>query len=297
MNGIKNIINYNLIKGAVFGVLSSLSIVIVSSLAKEAGEFFHPVQILFFRHLFGLLAILLIIIIINRYSLLKTNTIKSHILRSNLGSLAIFFMFYSVQYLSVTEATSLFFLSPIFVLILSWPLLREKVGIYKTIFTIAGFMGALVILQPDHISSMTGAILAITAALFSGLVMICLRSMGKTENAITTIFYYAFIGMIVVLPIVPFFWVTPTYEQFIILILIGVLSSALQYCFTKSFIYLPANIAGSMFYLQIIWAIIIDLVIWGVLPSIVVIIGSAIIICSNLFILLREKSNKKKEIK
>jgi len=197
-------------------------------------------------------------------------------------------MFYSVQYLSITEATSLFFLAPLFVSIISYPLLKEKVGLYKGSFIIVGLIGALIILQPEYISSVTGAVMAILAAIFSGLGMICLRWIGKTEDAITTIFYYALIGALLTLPALPFFWIMPNNEELLILISIGILSSILQYFFTKSFIHLPANVAGAMIYMQIIWAIIIDLVIWGVLPSWIIIIGASIIICSNLFILKKE---------
>ena len=272
--------------------MASLFIVLTSSLAKESGNIFHPIEILFFRHLFGLLSIFIFIfifiVIIRKFNLLQTKSIRSHGLRAILGSLAIFFMFYSVQYLSITEATSLFFLAPLFVSIISYPLLKEKVGLYKGSFIIVGLIGALIILQPEYISSVTGAVMAILAAIFSGLGMICLRWIGKTEDAITTIFYYALIGALLTLPALPFFWIMPNNEELLILISIGILSSILQYFFTKSFIHLPANVAGAMIYMQIIWAIIIDLVIWGILPSWVIIIGASIIICSNLFILKKE---------
>ncbi len=280
--------------GILCGVGNSIFLVASSSMVKLASDHHNAVDVFFYRSVgvlilsFGLLAALK-----QLPDIRKTNH-KMQIIRGILGAITMFLAFMSYGYLPIAQAQLFFFMSPLIIVGLSYPLLKERVGIYRGAAVVIGLLGAGVILQPGALDSTTGALIGIGVTIFYASVTLCLRWMGKTENANVTVFYFSLVSVVMSAPFIPFYAVAPTYFTIALITGIIVASFAIQMCLTYSYKLAPAAIIAPLIYLNLIWALISDYVIWEKTPTTLMLSGAGIIIASNLFILWREQQMKQK---
>lgn len=283
------------LKGVIFMIIQTMMLLGVSITVKlltELGQ--HPIAISFWRSAFMLIPIFIALKFMGRAHLIKTANKKRQISRAVLGTLTMLFMFITYSYVPLTQAQSLFFTTPLFVILLSYPVLKEKVGIYRTSATIVGFAGMLIMLQPGAISSPIGAAFGILSAISLCGVTLLLRTLGKSQDAMVTIFYFALIGLFMMLIPLPFYWKTPDslYEIFL-LIWVSAFAFGNQYFLTRAIFCAPPSITSPMTYVGLIWALIADITIWGTHPGYITLIGAAIVISANIFIVLREQASKR----
>lgn len=280
--------------GLFFAAASALSLATSNLMVKLVSDTHDGLEVGFYRHLFGLFAIFVFIAATGGLEKLKTPRLKTHALRAFVGTAAMVLMFSSLAYLPTAEMTVLFFSGPLFVVALSWPVLKEKVGIYRTAATICGFAGILLIIQPGTISSLTGGLLALSAGFCMSLVILLLRHMGKTEPAETTVFYFAAFGLLMLAPVMPFVWTVPTVTDMLFFAAIGVNVTIGQLFLTRAYIYATAATAAPVNYTMLIWALLYDSLFFNILPQPQILVGAVIVISSNLVILYREQHAKQK---
>lgn len=257
-------LNNPIIIGAGFAVAQSIIFSfmgLVVKLAAENGH--HPVDMMFFRSFICLMIVTGFLALHSKLSKVRHTNFKNQIIRGVVGSIGMVLTFAAFAMLPLSEVQSLLFAAPIFVVALSYPLLREKVGIYRASAAIIGFCGVLIIIQPDSISNFAGGLVGLTAAVFHALVMIILRWLGKTEDPYVTIFYFSVISTAMMIPVLPIYFTMPTMFTGFLLGMTGVLAFCLQVCLTKSYIYADASVIAPITYLNLLWSVILDLAIFG----------------------------------
>lgn len=283
-----------ILKGVAYAATAMFFLVLVSTFSKLVTAHHHPVESVFFRHFFAVLLMGGFALAFNRISDLKTTRYLPHILRATLGTLTMFLMFYSVDLVPLSVMISLFFTAPIFITILSWPLLREKVGLVRAGAIIVGFCGVLLIAQPwGSALSTLGIVLGIASAVSGAFVQVVLRWIGKTESAFQTTFYFAAIGLVIASVFIPFFWTMPQGITWLYMAAMGLFSTLGQLCLAQAYIHIKAIVVAPMNYTMLIWATLFDIVIWGVYPTPLIVLGAFIIVSSSLFIVWREQKQKK----
>mgnify|MGYP006269768039 CR=1 FL=1 len=263
-------------------------------LIKLVSDNHQPVDILLYRNVICTAIAFLFLVFTHRLARIRKASLKRQGIRAIAGTVGMVLTFTAFSILPLTEAQSLMFAAPLFVVVLSYPLLREKVGIYRAAAAVTGFLGVLLILQPGTISSFAGGIVGLAMALAHAFVAIILRWLGKTEDPFVTIFYFSLFSLLVILPFVPFFWSPPTAVDLVFLCMIGVTSFLVQFFLTKAMFLVPAAAAAPVSYFSMIWALLIDLMVLGFVPAPMTLAGSALIIGSNLFILWRQHIRKVK---
>jgi drug/metabolite transporter (DMT)-like permease len=284
--------------GMGFMVLQTLLLVAISVLVKflsTAGH--HPIEISFWRSAIMLLPLWFWIQASGKMPLLRTANVKAQILRAALGTLTMLVMFMTYTYLPLAEAQSLFFTTPLFILVLSIPILGERVGPYRTAATLAGFFGMLLMLQPGAISSSTGATLGLLSALGMCGVTLCLRTLGRTQDPVVTIFYFALVGVVMLAPALPFYWKTPTLIEAGMLIGVSLLALANQYFLTRALFIAPPSVTAPVSYVSLLWALLADMWIWQDFPTTLTLLGAFIVIAANIFILYRERVVNARKLK
>lgn len=284
------------VKGMAFMVVQTLLLALISVLVKKLTEHGqHPVEISFWRSAIMLAPVWFWVKASGKLPLLKTANIKAQISRAVIGTLTMLLMFMTYSYLPLAEAQSLFFTTPLFIVALSWPVLGEKVGPYRALAALAGFSGVLLMLQPGIISSAIGAFFGIASALSMCAVTLLLRTLGRTQDPLVTIYYFALVGAIIMIPPLPFFWKMPTPIEALMLISVSMLAMINQYFLTKALFMAPPSVTSPISYLGLLWALLMDLAIWNVFPATLTLCGAGIVIGANLVILYREHSLKKKQ--
>lgn len=250
-----------------------------------------PVISAFWRNAVALSLLLIGFILFKKTHLMKTTRLKAHIIRAITGTFGLIMAIWTFQYLPITEGTVLGFTSPFFVILLSYPLLGEKVGIYRVMATVLGLTGVIIIIGFD-IQSLTskGLFIAFGWVLSNSLVLIMLRQLGKTENALTTVFYFLTIGLFLTGLYLPFTdQIMPSSDYIWIALAFGVVGLVSLLLKTESYRHAPASVISPVVYTMLLWTAIFDYFIWDRVASPYIWLGAGIIIVSNLIIVWRER--------
>jgi drug/metabolite transporter (DMT)-like permease len=266
-----------------------LMLSIMALFAKLLSTTLHVTEIAFWRNVIALIPFLLIISFFGRRDILKVNS-KPRTLaaRAIIGTLNILFVFGSFSLLPMANATSLIFAASLFMPMLGFFFLGERVGAYRWSAVLVGFAGVLLVAQPGASWNSLGIMLGIGAAFMNSVLGTLLRVLGRTEKPETTTFYFLLIGMCLLAPVMPFVWVTPSSDQIGFLIGLGLSGSMMQFLMSAAFKYAPAALAAIFNYTQIIWATFFGWAVFGDWPTANILVGAAIIIGSSAIVILRE---------
>lgn len=267
--------------------------------AKKLSLYFGVFEVTFFRSFIAGIVLLLWLAATGRLDLLKTQRPKAHFFRGTIGTLGILSGIWAISLMPLSESTLLLFTSPLFVVLLSYPVLGERVGIYRLSAVALGFFGVFITISPSsavHTLPLLGVMAGLMWGFFSGCVDVCLRWIGRTENSTTTVFYFMLYGSVVTGIHWPF--AQPPQEGHSLEITILALGLGLTGLLsllskTQSYRYGEATMIAPIMYTMILWTMIFDYVFWNKEPTLNVILGAALIISSSLFIIYRENALEK----
>ncbi len=286
--------------GIMFALINAFMLASMSLFAKLLAEYFGPVEVTFFRNLFSLIVMFLWLWAAKDLIKLKTDRPWAHLFRGTIGTIGIVLGAWALSLMPLAETTILLFTAPLFVVLLSYPVLKEPVGLYRLAAVLCGFGGVLIVSVPNMGTENALPLLGIAVGLgwgfFAGCVDICLRWIGRTENSTTTVFYFVLFGTITTALHWPFAEVKPnsfSLDAFWIIVALGMTGVLSLLAKTQSFRLAEASLIAPIMYTMIIWTIIFDYVFWEKQPQITTVIGAIVIIFSNMVILYRENRKKK----
>lgn len=274
--------------GMLYALGQSLCFAGVSLCVKLASAEHSTVEALFYRNFTSFLIIAGILAGLGQLHKVKGAHLKWQFARAFIGSSSMFVTFLAFEELPLSEAQALLFAAPLFVVALSYPVLKEKVGPWRMGAALAGFAGVLLIVQPGAISSNVGAMYALVAAFGHAAVMLLLRHIGKSEDALVTVFYFSGLGTLMVLPFLPFAFTWPTGDMMFVFAALGGLAAVLQIFLTRSYQLAPAAALAPVTYLNLLWAVGFDFFLWGHIPGVWVFAGAFVVMASNFVIVYRE---------
>ncbi len=254
----------------------------------------YPVgEVLFFRGCFGIIP-LLFLIPKDRYSdFYKTTKPFLHFKRCVAGLIAIVAIFIALRKLPLATVTSISFAAPIFTTILSIFLLNEKVGLYRWIAVIVGFVGILIISEPGFSSLNIYYFYPIIFCLGLSYVAIAIRKLSSSEPVWLISFYFSLSIMIISFFTIPQGWVMPSFKDLFLLSSIGILGGLANLWLTQSYKFSEVSLVTPLKYLGLLFAIFFGFIIWNEIPTFKTLIGSFLVIASSLIIFRREMFLKK----
>ncbi|MDC3022864.1 DMT family transporter, partial [Candidatus Pelagibacter sp.] len=218
----------------------------------------------------------------------KTKRPGLHFLRCFAGLIAIIAIFIALRKLPLATVVSVSFAAPIFTTILSIFLLSEKVGIFRWLAVIVGFIGILIITEPGINELNIYYIFPIIFCLGLSYVAITLRQLSTTEPVwLISLFFSIAITLLSFLTL-PWGWVMPSFNHFVILSLIGIFGGASNLWLSQSYKYSEVSLVTPLKYLTLVFAIIFGYFIWGEIPTFKTLIGALLVITSTLIIFRRE---------
>ena len=211
-------------------------------------------------------------------------------LRSTFLLLATLCFFGALRYLPLAEGSAITFLTPIFVIVLSGPLLGEQPTRTRWIASVAGFVGILVLSRPGSAIFHPAALLLVLAALFNALYYLMTRKLAG-ENAYTTLVYSALVGTVGLSVALP--WQlhggAPSLPEAAPFVLLGLFAGLGHWFVIRAYLLAPASLLTPFAYLQMIWATLYGFVLFGQLPDRASALGMAIIVASGLWLALQEQ--------
>lgn len=270
--------------------LAALFIPLLNTEVKYLGPFYPVVQILWFRY-FGHLVVMLIVFAPRRgVSVLRSKSPWLQTIRSLLFCLTSFAVFYALQYVPIATTAAISFTAPMIVLALAPLLLGEKVSGVQVAAVIAGFAGALLVIQPGGQSFHPAAIIVMLSAVTSALTQILSRKLAGRDTPETSNTYLVVAGFIVTSFALPFFWQAPQSPLHLVLLLsLGMVGGAGHYLVMRAFELAPAPFLAPFNYLQIIGAGALGYWFFMEVPNFLALVGTAIIVLSGIFVLIKTK--------
>lgn len=276
--------------GIFCAVIASFFLALLNVSSKILTEQLDPVMIAFWRNIVALPILVFGMIVFGKIRLIKTKRPVAQAIRAILGTIGLIMAAWTFQLMPITEGVVLSFSSPFFVILLSYPLLKEKVGKYRIGATMLGLVGVVVMIGFDQsMLTLKGITVGLTFAFFNGLVLVMLRQLGRTEHVFTTVFYFLTFGLIITVPYIPFAdIIIPDQSYWPYLLGLGIAGLLSLIFKTESFRHAPASVIAPIAYSILIWSTVLDFLIWNHLASPNIWIGAVIIIVSNIIILWRE---------
>lgn len=287
------------------GVFYLISELILSFFIASIVKLLEPnipiIQILFYRYLLCLP--LLIVYGLSKHGIrvLLVNNIKLLLLRIICGFLGLAMWFLAVAKIDMSLATVLFNTMPLFITILSVIIAREVVGLRRSLAVLTGFFGVVFIILPINGSfNFSGVIYSLLGAIFAGLMFVFIRMLGRTNASIPTAIWYNSFGVFASL-IIFFIIENNFYNSLAILVhkdlpwnyllVLGFLASFQQFCLAESHRYADASALAPFHYLAVPIGIAFGVILFNETITVKFITGAVIIVASNYYIFVREKTH------
>jgi len=271
-------------------------------------------QIVFFRTIVAMiLTVGIIIPLEGGFHLLKTSQLRLHMLRGLSVVFANMVFFMGLAALPLSEATAIFFISPLVITFFSLLFLSEKVGPLRWMAVAAGLVGALIIIRPGTDTFQIAAIFPALAAIAYATLHIMTRKIGRIEKASTMAFYThltflvvsSCIGLVAgggafasaIHPSIEFLtraWIMPPVQDLWLMAGIGVASATGGYFISQAYKICEAALIAPFEYFALVLAIFWGMTLFDEWPDIWSWTGIALILGSGLFVLWRESVLKKR---
>jgi drug/metabolite transporter (DMT)-like permease len=274
------------------GILYMVGATIVFSASSACSKWLvatYPVgEVLFTRSLVSLITCATFILPTAGIAVLRTDRLRHHVLRSFSQFVSQACLIIAFSLMPLAGAIAINFSAPLFAALVSIVLLKEKVGLARWSALLVGFIGVLIVTNPGAEAFQVGALFALTNAVLYGTVTAAVRGMTATESAATLTLYQILLITGFFAVVAPFGFIMPTWSHWGLIVFNGVANAVGQYWWTKSLHLGPASAVAPFFYLSLVWAVLIGFMVWGDVPTIGLLIGSAIVVASGLFLLWRE---------
>ncbi len=266
-------------KGIVFIILSALCFAFMNLFVRLSGDI-PSLQKCFFRN-FVAVFFALGVLLKNKQSLkFKKGNLKLLIFRSLAGTVGILGNFYAIDHIPLADASILNKMSPFFVIVFSFFVLKERLTFLQGAAVCIAFIGSLFIIKPsfqniDLIPSAAGLL----GGMGAGFAYTMVRLLGKRgENGSYIVFFFSAFSCLVTLPFLIFDFHPMEWWQVLSLIGAGLAATGGQFTITAAYYHAPAREISVYDYSQIIFATLLGFIILGELPDIYSFIGYIIII-------------------
>lgn len=257
--------------------------------AKLLSAHHSVIEVAFYRNLIAALPFAVWFFFLGHRDHLRIQSrLDAIVVRSVIGTVSIIATFKAFNYLPLADAQALFFTSSLFVPIMGYLFLRERVGPYRWSAVVIGFLGILVMVRPSGAVNLTGVGLSVSAALMHAGLGTLLRVLGRTERPETVTFYFLAIGAAMSGLAMPFVATAVEWHEVPLFIGAGISGAFAQIFLSAAYKYAPMALVTIFNYTGIVWATAYGWFIWGDWPGPAVWIGAGIIIASSLFIVWRE---------
>ena len=251
-------------------------------------------EVLFFRGFFGLLPTYFLIPKNKLKTFYITERSKEHLFRCLMGLMALIAIVIALRELPLAVVVSLSYAAPLFITVLSIFLLSEKVGIFRWLAVLIGFVGVIIIAEPGFKGMNYLYFLPLIFCIGMAFVTITIRKLSTTEPIWLISIFFTITILIAGLATIPMGWIMPNFQDFILLALIGVTGGSANLFLTQSYKLSEVSLVAPLKYLALIFAIIFGYLIWNEIPTVKTLIGASLVVLASLIIFRREIYHKQK---
>ena len=277
--------------GFLYMFLSVCTFSIMDLLVKWSSDY--PTgEVLFFRGFFGLLPTYFLIPKHKLKTFYITVRPKEHLFRCLMGLMALIAIVVALRELPLAVVVSLSYAAPLFITVLSIFLLSEKVGIFRWLAVVIGFIGVIIIAEPGFKGMNYLYFLPLIFCIGMAFVTITIRKLSSTEPIWLISIFFTITISIASLATIPMGWIMPNFQDFILLALIGVTGGSANLFLTQSYKLSEVSLVAPLKYLALVFAIGFGYLIWNEIPTVKTLVGASLVILASLIIFKREIYHK-----
>ncbi|KXG87114.1 DMT family transporter [Agrobacterium bohemicum] len=289
---------YNPIRGISFKLISVAFFLVMQTCIKAAGPDVPAGQITFFRSTFAIVPIIIYLAWLRSLSsAFYTKNLMGHFKRGFLGIVSMICGFYGLSLLPLPEFIAIGYASPLMAVVFAAVLLGETVRVYRWSAVLIGMTGVFIILWPKltllqqggfAAGEGIGALAVLLGAVLGGLAMVQVRQLVVTEKTATIVLYFSLTGSLLSAFSLPFDWEWLDMKQTILLMTSGIAGGIAQILLTESYRHAEVSTIAPFEYSSILFGIGISYVLFGDIPTVTMLVGTAIVVSAGIFIILRE---------
>jgi drug/metabolite transporter (DMT)-like permease len=280
------------------GILAMLvavaSFAVMDAQLKLLAADYGPLQVACVRGLASLPFVLLPVLVRGRLARLRPVNVRLHLLRGALSVLMLGSFVYAVRESSLATTYSIFMCAPLVVAALAVPMLGERVAGAQWGAIATGLAGVLLMIVPRDGGGWVslGALAAVVAVATYAISVITLRMLARTDTTESMVLWFSVLlsagaGLLAIPG-----WVALQLDHWPLFLGIGVTGALGQHFITEAFRRAPAAVVAPFEYTALLWGVILDLLIWHLLPGSVTLVGGAIVIGAGLYLLRREARSR-----
>ena len=253
----------------------------------------HPVgQVVGLRQAATLLVLIPYMMFFSRWSLLSVVDLRGQLLRGMLFIIGSVLIVWSLAELPLATAITMLYISPIFMVILSVPLLGERISRHRWVAVIGGFAGVLIIMRPGGSDFQWALMLPLLAAMVNALRDVITRRLARTETSISILFWSNIILMAGGLMTLPMGWVPVSTQNALLFVAAGIFNGTAHFCIIDALRTGEASALAPIRYTALLWAAILGFLVWGEVPELWLLAGAVVIVGSSLYMIRAERGKK-----
>ena len=275
--------------GALYVCAAALMFAGMGATIKLAAAQTNNEMIVFFRNLFGIVA-MSPWLLHQGWDRLTTRCLHLHLIRGATGLAAMYCFFYSIAHLQLAEAVLFNFSAPLFMPFIAFFWLHETLNRRLSLAAMIGFVGIVLVLRPTSASFTPVALVGVMAGIFAAFAMVTVRRLTATEPALRVVFYFALFGTLIsALPML-LNWQTPNPQTLLLLAGVGLFATLGQYFLTRGYASAPAAQAAPFTYMAVIFAALIGWWIWDETLGIPSFVGATLVISAGILAIVNPSS-------
>lgn len=269
----------------------------MDALLKILSGSYPPLEVAVMRGLCALPFMVLPVLLRGRWRSLIPRRLGMHLLRGALAVVVLGGFVYAVRVLSLANVYAVFLSAPLIMTALSVPLLKEHTDARGWAAIGVGLVGVLIMLRPSVSGLVSlGSLAALISAIAYAVSGITVRVLTRTDSTASVIVWTVLLmtGFAAVLAVPE--WVTLAPQHYRLLVALGALGALGSYLLTEAFRAAPAAVVAPLEYTALLWGILIDRIVWHVLPAPRVLLGGSVVIASGLYLIWRERQHAAGEV-
>lgn len=227
-------------------------------------------------------------------SIASTSQLGLQVVRGVLLAAEICIAILGFVYLGLVEAHAIFAIYPLLIAAFAGPVLGEAVGWRRWVAIGIGFVGMLIILQPGVAVFSPYSLIAVVSAIMFAVYGLLTRLVARKDTAMTSFFWTGISGAVVMTMAGIWVWEPLAKPDWVWMGALCISGALGHFLLIKAFEQAEASAIQPFAYLQLVFASILGVTIFGDLLKANVVLGAAVVICAGLFTLWRERVAKNK---
>jgi drug/metabolite transporter (DMT)-like permease len=275
------------IEAALLMVVGAACVALQNGMIRVVSAEIHTFEIVFFRNLFGLAAMLPFLGGVG-LGMFRARHPGQLLLMSVWHLLGMLGFFLAIVYLPLAEVIALAFSKPLFATVGAALILREVVRARRWSAVALGFAGVLIVLQPGAQAISPYAVLVLLGALMGAITSLMIKRLTATEAISTIVWYQALFATVLALPLCLLHWRMPDPMGWLLLIAIGALGTVSWLTATRAFFLIDASAVVPFEFLRLPFAALVAYLWFAEVPSVWTWLGGALIFGTSIYIAQRE---------